>query len=267
MAIGKVNSQNIHLERANKAQSSAFAKLSSGLRITKAKDDAAGLAIAEQLRVDQATLRQAANNIDYGRSALEMMDSTLAQVGDITGRMAELATQAANGTLSAEQRNALDAEYQQLNEELGRIADSTSFNNRNVFDGEEIVLQVGNDSERASQLTVAGVDVQAIRTSLAGDIKNQENARAMLEAAQNAVGDIAKTRATIGATMSQLNTAVNNNLVARENLAAAESRIRDVDVAAETANLTNANIRGQISAALSAQANQNAGRVVGLLKG
>lgn len=258
------------IRNLNSAQSklqSSFSKLSSGVRITKASDDAAGLAIAEALKSDAVTLSQGSRNASDGVSLIEIRDGALGQIGEIQGRLKELATQSANGTLSDEQRASLSQEFNALREEAGRIAESTSFNGQNVFSGSDTSLQVGVDSGSDSQIKTGASDVSSAIATLGGlDISSQAGAQAAISGIDGFSKQVSELRGKGGAAEVRLETAIKNNEVAKENLLAAESRIRDVDVASEAANLVKNQILSQGSAAISAQANLNKATVLNLLK-
>ena len=240
---------------------SSFEKLSSGLRINRAKDDAAGLAVAQQLLADGAQRSVGSRNARDGVSLAEIADGSLSQLSDINARLGELATQAANGTLSDEQRGALNSEFQQLTQEADRIVSTTSFNGRNVFDS-STTIATGD----GSQITLTSPDVSAALTPLlSANISSASGAQAALEATKSFSDSVASKRGELGAGVSRLETAIRNNDVASENIAAASSRIRDLDVASETARNTGLRILQEASTALGAQANLAARNVLRLL--
>jgi flagellin len=259
----------------------SFEKLSTGLRIVRARDDAAGLAIADALRADQRIASVAIRNANDGISMISIADGALNEMGSVLTRMAELAEQSANGTLGASQRSALQQEFIALGSEIERIASTTTFNNIQLLSGGTTVsLQVGFDSTATSQISFTGVngtlDSMGLATSGSSQLSfslnaagastaGQEAALAALDAVKNAIGSLTTNRGTLGAAESRLTVAVNNLQVARENFAAAESQIRDVDVAEEAANLTRLNILQQAGAAVLAQANQQPSLALALL--
>lgn len=256
--VNSINSDNSGfirrlLGKAQDNKESSFQKLSSGKRVNSAKDDAAGLAIAAALSAEQGVFNQGIRNASDGISIANIFESSLNEVSDIGTRMQELAMQAGNGTLSQEQRVALNEEYQALKAEQDRIINTTEFNGKKVFN-EEIQLQVGKDASANSQIAIPSVSASNIVGE--GDLLSAESALNALDSlgAQSEV--ITSKRAELGAATARLETAIANNRVAAENLAAAESRIMDVDVAFETAKLAAESIKAQAGTAMLAQANQ-----------
>lgn len=257
-----------------------YERLSSGQRINKASDDAAGLAIADSLRADQRVASVAIRNANDGISTIAIADSALGEIGNVLSRLAELAEQSANGVFSVVQRSALQNEFTALGSEIERIAVTTQFNGVNLLSGNSTVtLQVGFNSGSTSQISYTGVQGTLAALGLAGTNRSaltfsinaatealgQSAARAALDAVNDAIQSLAATRGTLGAAESRLNVAINNLSVARENFASAESRIRDVDVAAEAAELTRLGILQQAGAAVLAQANQQPALALSLL--
>jgi len=242
-------------------------KLASGKRINRAADDAAGLAIAEQLSSQATTFSQASNNVSYGQSLLSIKDGALQQIGDIGTRLQELSTQSANGTLSDDQRQSIKQEYDALTSEADRIVQSTEFNGQKVFSGSSTDLQVGITSGPESQISIGGTDVSAQIAALkAQDVSTQAGAKAALDTGKAFIESVASERGQIGSVSSRLQTASQNIDVAAENLRSAESRIRDVDVAQEVANKIANDIRSQTSVASFAQSKLSAANVLKLLK-
>lgn len=259
----------------------SFERLSSGLRIVRAKDDAAGLAIADSLRADGRIASVAIRNANDGVSLISIADGALSEVGNVLSRMAELAEQSANGVLATSQRSALDSEFSALGSEIQRIAVTTTFNGLNLLSGGATVqLQVGFNSSSNSQISFTGVQgtlgslglasgnsaqlIYSLNASGAA-ANGQAAALSALDAVKLAIGSLTTNRGTLGAAESRLSVAVNSLQVARENFAAAESQIRDVDVAQEAANLTRLNILQQAGAAVLAQANQQPALALSLL--
>ncbi|MCB0311221.1 MAG: flagellin [Bdellovibrionales bacterium] len=256
-----------NLNSALNDQNRSFNRLSSGKRINKASDDAAGLAIAESLLADAAVFNKASENINSARSLTSIQDGALGQVTQIGTRLQELSVQAANGTLSNSQREALNSEFQALKEEASRIVSSTEFNGNKVFSGESTTFQVGNSSDPTSQISVEGSNVAASLASIQNlDISSASGAMSALEATKNLVSELGSTRGKIGAAVSRLETADSNIKVAIENLRSAESRIRDVDVAEESAKNIASRIRARASEATLAQGKLSAENVLRLLK-
>ena len=258
----------------------SFQRLSSGLRIVQAKDDAAGLAIADTLRADQHIATVAIRNANDGVSMISIADGALTQIGNVLTRMAELSEQSANGTLGASQRSALNNEFFSLGSEIQRIANTTNFNGIFLLSGgAQIQLQVGFDSANTAQISFSGVQGSLASLGLASnglsqlnfsltDAANAQSASlSALDAVKAAITSLTSTRGALGATESRLSVAVQNLQVARENFASAESQIRDVDVAEEAANLTRENILQQAGTSILAQANQQPALALRLLGG
>jgi len=250
--------------------SESFNKLSSGQRVTSGSDDAAGLAIAESLRAQCRIAGQAIRNTNDGISTIAIADGALGEVGNILARLAELASQSANGTLSSTQRSVVSNEFVALSSEIERIAAVTEFNGIKLLSGQsQITIQVGTGSTSGSQVaytnqlaTLQGIGLGngsgALTYSIqaGSDVASASAARLALDAVYSAIYSIGASRGTLGGVESRLATAVAKLGVERENLSASESRIRDVDVAEEAANLTRLNILQQAGTSVLAQANQ-----------
>lgn len=261
--------------------SRTFERLSSGFRINRAADDAAGLAIADSLKADQRVASVAIRNANDGISTVAIADSALGQIGDVLSRLAELSEQSANGVYSNAQRSALSNEFVALGSEIERIANTTVFNGVRLLSGSStIVLQVGFDSASTSQIAITGVqgtlaalglaaaNSSTLSYSIAGGTSDlsQSASRAALDAIKGAIGSLASQRGGLGSAESRLQVSINNLSIARENYAAAESRIRDADIAAEAAELTRLNILQQAGASVLAQANQQPQLALSLLR-
>jgi flagellin len=262
-----------NLDATSNRLTTSYQRLSSGLRINRASDDAAGLAIAENLRANSATATVAMRNANDGISVITIADQAVGQVTSVLNRMAELAEQSANGVIDNTQRSALQNEFSALASEIERIAVTTKFNGLNLIKGgSDLTFQIGFDGSSTSQLTYGAVDVRLAGMGLAdvgvsapnfsvlaqaGDeVQSQIAARSALDAINLAITSVNQQRGKLGALESRLEVTINNLQVARENFKAAESRIRDVDVATEAAELTRLNILQQAGAAILAQANQ-----------
>jgi len=249
----------------NSSQSSlatSMQRLSSGLRVNSAKDDAAGLAIAERMNAQVKGMNVAIRNANDGISLAQTAEGALATIGDALQRMRELAVQAANGSNGTTDRANLDAEYQQLSAEITRIAQQTKFNGRAILntDAGAQVFQVG--ANNGDTLTVTTVAV----TTVAGDLTSVANANTALTAIDGKLDTINTNRATYGAAMSRLSFAISNLEIGAENQAAARGRIMDADFASETANLSRSQILQQAGSAMVAQANQLPQQVLALLR-
>jgi flagellin len=248
----------------------SFNRLSSGLRINSAKDDAAGLAISESLKSQIRSFNSAERNAADGISMAQTGEGALGEVHEILGRMRELATQASNGTLTSKDRGYIQTEFSQLQEEIGRIQGSSKFNGRQVVGStaEVITLQVGlnNTSSDQIEVTLGGVSLSTISgsgASLAGT--GASGALAALATIDTAIGNVSTARATFGAAMNRLETATSSIQTMRLNLSAANSRIRDVDVAQETATMSRNQVLTQAGVSVLAQANQLPQLAFGLL--
>ncbi len=258
------------LDQTGGKLSQAYNKLSSGYRINRGADDSAGLAIAESLKAQSRIAGQAIRNTNDGISTIAIADGALGEVSSILSRLAELASQAANGTLSTSQRSVVSNEFVALSSEIERIAQVTEFNGIKLLSGNHsVTIQVGTGSGVSSQIgyqnqlaTLAGIGLGNANGSLTFSINGSTNddaatsARLALDAVYAAIYSVGASRGVLGGIESRLSTAIANLGVARENLVAAESRIRDVDVAEEAANLTRLNILQQAGTAVLAQANQ-----------
>lgn len=260
----------------------SYERLSSGLRINRAKDDAAGLAIAETLKADQRVAQVAIRNANDGISIISITDGAIAQITNVMSRLAELASQSANGVYSNAQRSALQLEFTALMSEVERIAYTTEFNGMLLLSGgANVSFQVGFDGSSLSQVTYSGVQAtlaalglaqanssqHAFSITAATDIESQSASRLALDAINTAIISVTRNRGTLGAAESRLDTAIRNLQAARENFASAESAIRDADVAAEAAELTRVSILQQAGTAILAQANQQPQLALQLLQG
>jgi len=279
--IASLNAQR-RLSQSTAQLQRTYEKLSSGLRIVRAADDAAGLAIADSLRADQRIAGVAIRNANDGISLISIADGALQEIGNVLTRQAELAEQSANGVLTTTQRSALQAEFVALSSEIERIAVTTSFNGLSLLSGgAQVSLQIGFDAASTSQIGFSGVQGTLASLGLASSgssslifslndsttATGQSAARSALSAVKAAISSLTTSRGTLGAAESRLNVTINNLQVARENFASAESQIRDVDVASEAANLTRLNILQQAGAAVLAQANQQPALALSLLNG
>ncbi len=278
--IASVSAQ-VDLARTTDRLNKTFQRLSSGLRINEPADDPAGLAVADKLRADSKIAAVALRNANDGLSLTSVADSALAETGNILSRMAELATQSANGIYTNVQRSALSSEFLALGSEIDRIAKTTSFNGLQLLSGaSNVTLQVGFDSAATSQITVQSVVGTLSSLGLSGSAAGNNltfsiidttttgaaaAALVALSAVNAAINSLSSVRGTIGAAQSRLSSAVNFISVARENFLAAESRIRDADVAQEVAEMVRLQVLQKAGTAVLAQANQQPGVVLSLL--
>jgi flagellin len=248
-----------NLTRSERTLSTAMGRLSSGLRINTAADDAAGLAVSEKLRANVRGLAQAQRNANDGISMLQTAEGAMNEVSDMMIRMRELSVQAANGTLGDNERLALDDEFNELRSEIDRIANSTKFAGTNLLDGSmSQTFQVGvsntsNDQIFVSMATVtsgaAGLNIASAGVSTISD------AQTALASLDTAISTISSRRGTLGAKQNRLQVTINNLSAMHENLSAANSRIRDADIAQESADFTRGQILMQAGVSVLAQAN------------
>lgn len=265
--VASLNTQR-YLDETQAALGKSLQRLSSGLRINTAADDAAGLAIADQLRSDSRVASQAIRNANDGVSALGVGEQALGKVGDILTRLSELASQSATGTVANSQRSALQTEFTALVSEIDRISATTTFNGVNLLSaGTTVSLQVGLDGTANSRISFSTVDGTSSGIGLTGlAVSTQAGAQSALGSISTAISNVAQRRGTLGSVESRLNTAISSLRVARENYSAAESRIRDTDIAAETSNLTRNTVLQQAGIAVLAQANQQPSLALALLR-
>jgi flagellin len=250
--VASLNAQS-NLFNVTSKLSGNYSRLSSGLRIASAADDAAGLGISERMRSQIRSYGVAARNAQDGLSLAQTAEGALGEVSNILGRMRELAMQSSNGTLSANDRTTLDAEYDALVDEITRISGDTEFNGVALLDNTNTVaIQVGVDAGETIALTM--VDVSAL-TVAADDVSTQAGASAALAKIDADIETVNTARGSLGAGQNRLSSTLRSILNTRENLSAAESRIRDVDVASETAELTKNSIMQQAATSVLAQAN------------
>lgn len=249
----------------------SFSKLSSGERITKAADDAAGLAISEKLKAEVRSSKQANRNANDGLSLVQVAEGGLNETSSILTRMRELAVQAASDTLMDSDRASSNLEYQAMKNELERIAQSTEFNGKKLLDGSgpRMDFQVGvgdNSSDDHISFNAKNVStgIQSLGLSSAS-ISTKYGAQESLSRLDNAINDVSRHRSLLGSIQNRLITSSNNLSIYTENMAAANSRIRDVDYAMETANQARNTIVGAAGTAVMAQANTSGQNALKLL--
>ena len=229
------------------ALSKNLEKLSSGYKINRAGDDAAGLAISEKMRAQITGLDKAQDNAKDGISLVQTAEGALTEVHDMLNRMVELATQSANGTYDTTDREKLQAEVGQLIDEIDRIAESTNFNGIDLLNGDlagtgGLTLQIGDTAATFNQLTVTVDDMHANALGVdAIDISDQGDAQNAIDTIKDAIDRVSTTRGTLGALQNRLDHTINNLSVTEENIQDAESTIRDTDVAEEMMAYTKAN--------------------------
>ena len=248
----------------------SFARLSSGLRINSAKDDAAGLAISESLKSQIRSFNVAERNAGDGISMAQTAEGALGEVHGILGRMRELATQAANGSITSTDREFLQTEFSSLQTEIGRIQGSAKFNGLTLVGASSstVKLQVGLNDDTNDQIDVSlgGVALTSISASASLSGTSASNALASLATIDTAISSVSTSRAGFGAAMNRLEVAQSGIQTMRLNLSAANSRIRDVDVASETASLSRNQVLTQAGISVLAQANQLPQLAFGLLQ-
>lgn len=249
-------------------------RLSSGSRINHAGDDAAGLAISESLRAQIRGLTQAERNSQDGISLVQIAEGAMAEVSNILIRLRELAVQAASDTVGQQERKFLDGEFQQLLEEVDRIAHSTKFNGSSLLDGTsnvfEIQIGTGNNPivDRVKLFDPYSSDINIVSLGLnLSNVADKASAQNTLAAIDGALNSVTSIRAEFGAMQNRLQSIINNLMVTRENLASANSRIRDADIAVETAELTKNQILMQSGVSVLGQANMAVKSALELLKG
>ncbi len=233
-----------------------YSRLSSGLRIATAADDAAGLGISERMRAQIASFKVAQRNAQDGTSLVQTGEGALNEANNIVSRMRELAVQAANGTLSSTDRNTIDTEFQALMSEVGRISSTTTFNGVHLLDGTttSLAIQVGIHAGEVINITLQ--DTTATALGINGlDLTTAANASSALSVIDTAINTIVTARGSLGAAQNRMQSTIASIANASENLSSAESRIRDVDVATETADLTRNSILQQAAVAVLSQAN------------
>lgn len=251
------------LGQVKREQNASLQKLSSGERIVKAGDDAAGLAISEKLKAQIRGTQQATRNAGDGISMIQTAEGGLNEASNILIRLRELSVQAASDTIGDTERSFSDLEFQSLKQEVQRIAESTEFNGRSLLNGEggPVEVQIGiRNNENLDRLTYNPENTNATVDKLGVTdltVSSKEDAQNNLEAIDGAINAVNANRAELGALQNRLQSTVNNLEVGAENLAAANSRIRDTDIAQETANLTKSNILTQSSTSVLAQANNS----------
>jgi flagellin len=260
-----------HLNRTNANLESTFSRISSGLRINKAGDDAAGLAVAENLAAEQQSLRQAARNTNDGISVIQTAEGATNEVADILKRMRELAVQSSSDTLANSERAYIQDEYGQLTQEVDRISAVTNFNGVELANGSKssLSVQVGIFNTADDRISISLGDLRS--TSLGVDsgnmsLANAASAQATLTALDSSIDSINKIRSDFGSVQNRLESSLNNLHSYTENLAGAESRIRDADFAYETAQMSKYQTMQQAGIAILGQANgltQGALRLIG----
>lgn len=258
--IGSLQAQTA-LTKVTRETGESFSKLATGERITKAADDAAGLAISEKLKAEIRSSKQANRNANDGLSLVQVAEGGLTETSGILTRMRELSIQAASDTLTDSDRSKAGFEYGQLKNELERIAKSTEFNGKKLLDGsgQRLDFQVGvgdNTADDHISYNSQGLNSGAAALGVSHvDIYSKEAAQQSLSAIDNAINKVSTHKSVLGSIQNRLITSSNNLAIYHENMSAANNRIRDVDYAVETANQAKQQVLGQASTAVMAQAN------------
>ena len=266
--ISSINSQRI-LGTNNDRLSQSVERISSGLRINRASDDAAGLAISEGLRSDIRALRQAVRNSNDGISLVNITEGALNEQGSMLIRLRELASQAATGTTGSTERATIQLEFNSLRNEIDRITETTEFNGQKLIDGSlsssitstsQVFIQVGIDNSVNSQINLnEQINLKAVTASALSidtlSVTTSAAALSALDGIATAISSVTATRGQVGAVQNRLMRSISNLSISVENLSAADSQIRDADIAEEVALLTRNQILVQASTAMVGQAN------------
>lgn len=264
--VASINAQR-NLGKTSSNMSKSLERLSSGLRINRAADDAAGLAITSKQRAEVRGMSQAVRNANDGISMIQTAEGSLEEVYNIVSRVRELAEQSASGVMSQEERDLIDTEFKELYAEIDRISSVTEFNSTKLLDGSistaanAVSLQVGINNTANDKIDVKIDDVSASALGMGSDgtittLSSQAMARSALDIVDSAITTISKNRGRLGAQTNRLESTVANLNITMENTNASISRIRDVDFASETANFTKQQILSQAGTSILAQANQ-----------
>ena len=281
--IINTNIMSLNAQRNLSATQSALAtsvqRLSTGLRVNSAKDDAAGLAIAERMNTQVRGMNVAIRNANDAISLAQTAEGALSKINDMGQRMRELAVQSANATNSESDRASLDAEFQALSAEIKRNLDGTSFNGTKLFAAlATLTFQVGANNNATDQIAVVTTDLNADTTmtgilggtggggTAAADIKTADKSRSALEKLDKMLATVNAKRAEFGATQNRFEAVIQTLQVSAENQTAARSRIMDADFASETAALTRAQVLQQAGTAMLSQANSLPNNVLSLLR-
>lgn len=266
--LASINAQR-QLATQERRNLSSMKSLASGSRINSAADDAAGLAISENLKAQNRGNRVAKRNAEDAISFIQVGEGSLNEINNILVRLRELGVQSASDTVGDTEREFIDQEAQQLLSEIDRIAESTRFGDKHLLDGSlsELEFQVGTDGNESSVIRYsASADATAGALSVDGiDLADKSSSRSALETLDDAIYQVGSMRANFGALQNRLDSTIANLDTSYESLSAANSRIRDADIAAESAELTSAQILQQASIGMLAQANQSKAAALSLI--
>ena len=274
--INSINAQR-NLSGSQSSLATSMQRLSSGMRINSAKDDAAGLSIAERMSSQVRGMNVAIRNTNDGISLSQTADGALAQVGNSLQRMRELAVQARNSTNSSSDKNSLNKEFSQLQSEITRVLGGTTFNGKHVLGADATTLdfQVGANTTKNDTVSIKTTDmtkdamIATVTSGSSAAIDSSATSGAIGSVIDNidkAINEVNDTRATFGATQSRFDSIISNLQSGVENQSAARGRIMDADFASETANMSRANVLQQAGTAMIAQANQQPQQVLSLLR-
>lgn len=271
--VASLNAQR-NLSSTQSALASSIGKLSSGMRINNAGDDAAGLGISENLKAQVRSLSQASRNANDGISMSQVAEGAMNEMQGIVGRMRELSVQSANSTLGGTERGYIQTEFTQLKDEINRISAVTNFNGQKLLDGSAsagLSFQVGiyNSANDRVAMSITKLNASTLGSTVklqTASLSTVTNARVAIGVFDKAIQQLSQSRAKVGATQNRMQVTISNLASSHENLSAANSRIRDVDVAEETASMTKSQILSQAGLAVLAQANQLPQSALSLLR-
>jgi len=257
--VGSINAQR-HTNQTGNKMSQAMQRLSSGFRINSAQDDAAGLGISERLKSQVRGMAQASRNASDGLSVVQTAEGVMSEVSDILIRMRELSVQSASDSVTGTERGYINTEFTELKDEINRLVKSTKYNGEKLLDGSytskdfQVGFEKGDATDFVIQVSIANVNASGL--SIASSVADTKtNAKASMAALDSALDSLNSARATLGAKGNRLMSAAAAVDVTRENLAAANSRIRDTDVAVETSNFAKQQVLMQAGVSMLSQAN------------
>jgi len=264
------NSALRYLNLNSDTESSITSKLASGSRITKASDDASGLAIGTRIQSDVTVLGQAATNASQATAILQTADGGLARISDILQRMKSLATQSYSGSVTDSERTYIQSEYDELMDEIDGIATSTRYNGVSLLDGTGVYasgvdFMVGTSTSDVIQVKITDVDSTALGINSSA-VGTSANASSAVSALDTAIGKISSARASVGASMSRFDFRSQTIATSEENLSSAQSAVMDADVASEKSKLASADVKAQAAIAALTQANSMPQNLLSLLK-
>ena len=264
-----MNAMNAHRQMSINTtnQGKAIEKLSSGLRINRAGDDAAGLSISEKMRGQIRGLNQASRNAQDGISLIQTAEGALNETHEILQRMRELSVQSSNGTNITEDRALIQKEFAQLKDEITRIGSQTQFNKQNLLNGKtsNVKFQIGANEKQTISIKLADMQAAALGIDKLS-VSGQDAAATAITTLDAAINKVSEFRSDLGSVQNRLEHTINSDNNAAENLQAAESRIRDVDMAKEMMSFSKSNILAQAAQSMLAQANQQPQGVLQLLR-